>query len=428
MIVKNEEKNIGKCLHKIKPLADEIIVADTGSTDRTKEIAKIYGAKVYDFPWTDSFSDARNHSLSKATGAWTFVLDADETIGPSDFESLKNLLKKSTKSTAYSFITRNYITPMNTAGWVANAGTYLYEEAGSGWFQSKKVRLFPNDRRIRFESPVHEFVENSLIDAGIIVKDCEIPVHHYGKLDMERLKAKGEQYYELGKLKWTERGEQDPLAIYELAVQASELGKFDEAEVYFERVVTLLPNFSKALYGLGNTCFRLGKFEDAFSATKRAIHNAQEDTTWRDAVILFAHTAVCIGKAEEGIEYLNQLLNKYPDDPKYQDDPLSVLLLAISYLSIGREEKAMVHLQQLKEKALGAVFFLTDFAKHLMANQKAQTALILLKAAQKSNMVTSELSSLLMECEKRIKETNGESVETKGDTIEKESRIQGVSG
>ncbi len=71
----------------VKPLVDEMIVVDTGSTDRTKKIARAFGAKVYDFAWTDSFSDARNFSLSKASGEWILVLDADEVISPSDYES-----------------------------------------------------------------------------------------------------------------------------------------------------------------------------------------------------------------------------------------------------------------------------------------------------------------------------------------------------
>ena len=80
MIVKDEEENIERSLMSVKPVVDEMIVVDTGSTDRTKDIARSLGAKVYDFQWTDSFSDARNFSLSKATGKWILVLDADEVI------------------------------------------------------------------------------------------------------------------------------------------------------------------------------------------------------------------------------------------------------------------------------------------------------------------------------------------------------------
>ena len=67
MIVKNEEDNLPGCLDCLKDIADELVIVDTGSSDRTKEIAASYGAKVYDFAWTDSFAEARNFAFSKAT-------------------------------------------------------------------------------------------------------------------------------------------------------------------------------------------------------------------------------------------------------------------------------------------------------------------------------------------------------------------------
>ena len=70
-------------------------------------------------------------------------------------------------------------------GWTANDGSYE-EEAGTGWFPSDKVRLLPNDKRICFENPVHEFVEPSLKRAGISIRKCHVPIHHYGKLETDR--------------------------------------------------------------------------------------------------------------------------------------------------------------------------------------------------------------------------------------------------
>ncbi len=87
MIVKNEEENIGRCLASVKPVVDEMIVVDTGSTDRTIDIAKAFGAQVYDFEWTNNFAEARNFSLSKAAGDWILVLDADEVISSLDHVS-----------------------------------------------------------------------------------------------------------------------------------------------------------------------------------------------------------------------------------------------------------------------------------------------------------------------------------------------------
>jgi glycosyltransferase involved in cell wall biosynthesis len=80
MIAKNEEAVLGRCLESVKE-ADEIIICDTGSTDRTVEIAKQYTEKVFtDYVWEDHFANARNHALSKATGDWILSIDADEVL------------------------------------------------------------------------------------------------------------------------------------------------------------------------------------------------------------------------------------------------------------------------------------------------------------------------------------------------------------
>ena len=73
MIVKNEEKVLARCLDSIADLMDEIIIVDTGSSDNTKEIAKKYTDKIYDFAWIDDFSAARNYSFSKATKEYIYV-------------------------------------------------------------------------------------------------------------------------------------------------------------------------------------------------------------------------------------------------------------------------------------------------------------------------------------------------------------------
>ena len=92
MIVKNEEENLPRCLASVEGVFDEIIVVDTGSTDRTKEIAREFGAKVFDFEWIDSFAAARNEALSHATGDYAFWLDADDVVEPVERVKLLALL------------------------------------------------------------------------------------------------------------------------------------------------------------------------------------------------------------------------------------------------------------------------------------------------------------------------------------------------
>lgn len=92
LIVKNEERFLGQCLASVKGLADQIVVVDTGSTDRTVAIAREHGAEVYPFTWCDDFSAARNAALQHATGDWVLSLDADEELPPENHPALRRLL------------------------------------------------------------------------------------------------------------------------------------------------------------------------------------------------------------------------------------------------------------------------------------------------------------------------------------------------
>jgi len=89
MIVKDEEANLPDCLDSAADLADEMVIVDTGSADRTKEIAARFGAKVFDFAWVDNFAAARNESLKHAGGDWVFWLDADDRIDAENHSRLK---------------------------------------------------------------------------------------------------------------------------------------------------------------------------------------------------------------------------------------------------------------------------------------------------------------------------------------------------
>ena len=98
MIAKNEEKYIEQCLKKLLRYNMEIVVVDTGSTDRTKEIAAKYTNYLYDFVWCDDFSAARNFAVSKASNNWILILDCDEYVQELDVAKLRTCMQKYPKN------------------------------------------------------------------------------------------------------------------------------------------------------------------------------------------------------------------------------------------------------------------------------------------------------------------------------------------
>ncbi|MEW6002828.1 MAG: glycosyltransferase, partial [Nitrospirota bacterium] len=410
MIVKNEEQNIARALSSVKPVVDEMVVVDTGSTDRTKDIAKAFGAKVYDFAWTDSFSDARNFSLSKASGKWVLVLDADEVISPLDHERIRKLLIPSkppvsqsqisqsqvSRPVAYSFTTRNYVDQINTIEWTANDGSYMKEEAGTGWFPGDKVRLFPNNAGIRFAYPVHERIEPSLARAGVDIRRCDIPVHHYGKLNAKRSTERAELYFELGKKRLAEQGEQDVMALYDLAVQASEINKYEEALEYLQKVIPAKPDFARAYLSMGNAYFNLRKYEDAINAYRKAL---EIDARLPNAMSQYAVCEIHLGKAEDAIPLLEELLR---NEPSY---PAGMLPLAAAYICTGRRYQGLELLHTLRRANLDVAQYITNFAKSLMLSKRVSYAALLLEAVRECNMATQETALLLNECNKITNQT-----------------------
>lgn len=92
MIVKNEERYISRCLSSVQDIVDEIVIADTGSQDNTKDICKSFQARVFDFEWENDFAKARNYALQHAEGDWILMLDADEELDQETGRFLTSLL------------------------------------------------------------------------------------------------------------------------------------------------------------------------------------------------------------------------------------------------------------------------------------------------------------------------------------------------
>lgn len=106
---KNEEANIEHCLSHLKTVVDEQIVIDTGSTDRTVELAEIMGAKVFHFDWINDFSAARNFALDKAKGDWIIFLDCDEYFSEDSVPLIRKCIKKFGRQKEIEGLTTNFI-------------------------------------------------------------------------------------------------------------------------------------------------------------------------------------------------------------------------------------------------------------------------------------------------------------------------------
>ena len=163
MIVKNEEKNLPRCLDSVKGVVDEMIIVDTGSTDKTKEIALSYGAKVYDFEWIDDFSAARNYGIEKAKGEWIFILDADEELEENSKKRVRKILRDS-KFDGYEIVIRS-----------------LERKDSLALFHDEKIlRLFRNKPAYRFENCYHEQIFPSIFAHQGKITISDLIIFHYG--------------------------------------------------------------------------------------------------------------------------------------------------------------------------------------------------------------------------------------------------------
>jgi glycosyltransferase involved in cell wall biosynthesis len=387
MIVKNEEKHLAYCLNSLSPAADEVIVVDTGSTDKTKEIAEAFGARVYDFEWINDFSAARNHSLSKAQGDWILVMDADEVISAQDYAKLRKLLTKK-KDIAYELVTRNYVHRTAGDGWVCNDNSYIYEQAGRGWFPSRKVRLFPNNEKIRFEKPIHELVEYSLQRIGMGKDKSGVPVHHYGELDTEKATAKDEQYYELGLKKMKESGG-DFKSVWELAVQAGELGKLEESIELWHKVLGFKHREEAAYFNLANHYLHLGKYEESHQCSRKAYELDPQD---QSCVLCYAMSEFLNGDLNKAIAALEGFL-------RGSDSQIShAALLAACHLLTAKTDEGLNIYRRGVKKGYNMLHHLQDLSESLIAAGNPARAKSLLTTAIDVKFYNPQMQTLLDQC------------------------------
>ncbi len=182
MIVKNEESVLARCLDSLGSLPDELIIVDTGSTDRTGEVARKYTDKVSDFAWVDDFAAARNFSIDKATCDFIYTADADEMIDDENrerFEQLKSALLPEVEVVEMAYANQ---TEHNTT---------------ENFDMEFRPKLFRRLRRFRFVDPIHEALQTDPIvyRSNVVVQHC--PTGNHGQRDLDllaKLAAKGERF------------------------------------------------------------------------------------------------------------------------------------------------------------------------------------------------------------------------------------------
>jgi len=277
MIVRNEEHCLARALDSVKDLADELIVVDTGSTDRTKEIARTYTDKIFDFVWRDDFSAARNFSLSKASGDWILVLDADEVIAHEDHDTIRALLNQ--EYVAYAFPQISYthdITQYNYTPLVMSNPLHKkyqqYVHSFSGYISCNIIRLFRNHVNIRFVGAVHESVDASCREKGEVLK-TDLWIHHYQfERGADALREKQLRYlkiyeHHLGEYPDKARAYRDIASVYYTYTT-----QYEKAIDYFKKSLALNNKNKKTYVGLGLCYAKVNKLRDALCVFDQGLH------------------------------------------------------------------------------------------------------------------------------------------------------------
>ncbi len=310
MIAKDEEQFLRQSLESVKTLVDEIIIViDDRSTDGTRKVAEEYGAKIEMFRWKEDFSAARNRSLELATGDWILVIDADEELKPSGVAKIKRIVndKENNKKKIIGFALeqrtyhlkdRSRYIPLKKRWEMSNY---------TGYKTNFLVRLFKNDKRIRFKHKVHEIVEEAIRKhKGEIIK-TDIVLHHFAAL-------KGMEFY------------------------------LDKIKMYTEIMYQQLkddPENVRYLYQAGNIFFDNEEYDLALQYYGKA---AQKNPNYR---LIYSDIAQCHlkkGNIIEAIKNYNRSMKLKPDEPSAANN------LAVLYMKLGKYEVAKKLLEKYVAK------------------------------------------------------------------------------
>lgn len=266
MIVRDEEQNLTACLNSVIDLVDEVIVVDTGSTDRTKEIALHRGARVFDFTWVDDFGAARNESLRHANGDWVFWFDADDRLNELNRDRLRTLFRGLNAETAGFVMKYSCLTNATT-------GAHTLVD---------QVRLFPNRPQIRWEHRVHEQVLPAIQRLGGQIRWTDVVIDHLGYQDPALCARK----------------HQRNLRLLELEIQE-------------------MPDRPFTLFNMGWTLLETGRTAEAIPYLERSLSRCDpRDSIARKLHVLLAKAHIRAGDQRQALECCRRGRETYPDDPE----------------------------------------------------------------------------------------------------------------
>lgn len=217
MIMRDEEAHLARCLTSVRGAVDEIIIVDTGSVDRSVEIAERFGATVLHEEWKGDFAAPRNTAIDAASGDWILVLDADEEVVGA--HALRELVREE-----------------GVEGWSLREVNFIGEERGIDSVVMSAFRLFRNRPEYRYEGALHEQVMGKVAHGGFgEMRFAGVEIHHYGYLEpTNRAKKKSDRNMAIV-MEEVRRKPNDPFTLFNTGVEYQRVGRHEEAIEYFSR-------------------------------------------------------------------------------------------------------------------------------------------------------------------------------------------------
>ncbi|KAF0134343.1 MAG: glycosyl transferase family 2 [Candidatus Saganbacteria bacterium] len=329
MIVKNEEQMLQKTLPNLIKLVDEVILVDTGSSDKTIEIAKKLGAKVFTFPWINDFSAARNESLKHAQGEWIIWADADEFIKEEDMDKLKAQLANSKE-----------------IGYLLKVAECHEDDFNIVSF-NLRPKVFKNKIGIHFERPINE--QPFTKDGEYLfsqAKATDIPIYHWGGfLETEKLKQK--KLRNIGLInKMIESGKGDVTYYFLLGLNYKDLKMYDESFKAYDEAIKIDIDGRFALAAREEKAWMYYSSKKAKEAYAEALEALKIDKQSITALNVVGGILLALDKYNDAVETLISAVNAPIKDDAVivsprQRDYVSRMLLGQTYMKMGKYKEAL---------------------------------------------------------------------------------------